>query len=200
VSSRSLQQVGARLLGGIVPGDMLAVSGGLAPGLDLRALADLLERARRAGASVCVDCSGEPLRAMIELGPAAVRINEAELTEWLWLTGRNAGAGVESGIRELLAAGVGSAMVSLGAEGALLASEGRVLRGRLEIRGPTHAVGAGDAQLAGWLAVRAGQGPSLERQLGFAMGTAAARLRHELPGIVVAAEAEELSRQVEIAG
>jgi 1-phosphofructokinase len=200
VDTASFEALSERLLSGLEPGDRLGVSGVLAPGLEPGALGELLTRARQAGARLYLDGSGAPLRALVALGPEGVRINSAELAEWLELSGRDPRVAPASGVRQLLDAGVGSAMVSLGADGALLGSGARLVRGRLSVGGQAHAVGAGDAQLAGWLAVLATGDARLERELGYAMGVAAARLRHELPGVVVAAEAEALAQQVELEG
>ena len=199
VSRAQLAQVRERLVAELQPGDLVAASGLQVPGLEPSALAELLTTARRAGARLYVDGAGPALAEAIAVHPDGVRINAAELGEWLELAGLDVGGRTEEGVRALLRAGVGTAMVSLGAEGAWLGRSAELLHAKLAVPGPAHAVGAGDAQLAGWLAALASGAASLAEELQLAMGTAAARLRHQLPGVVVSAEAHGLAREVVIA-
>ncbi|MDT0304952.1 1-phosphofructokinase [Streptomonospora wellingtoniae] len=137
--------------------------------------ADLVRAGRRAGARTAVDTSGPALTHAAAARPDLVKPNHDELAE---LAGRplpTLGAVLDVA-HDLRAHGVGAVLVSLGADGALLAEAS----GAWHARGPAPAVvstvGAGDALLAGFLGA-GGAGPEALRAA-VAHGAAAV----ELPG------------------
>ncbi|MFH5927105.1 1-phosphofructokinase family hexose kinase [Roseomonas xinghualingensis] len=119
---------------------------GAAPDLHAR----LLRRAREAGAKVMLDASGPSLEAALGGRPDCIKPNGEELGELLGerIAGVADAAGAAGRIQ---ARGVGTVIVSLGAEGAVFA-EGTL---RVHAVGRPSAlrstVGAGDAMVAGWL-------------------------------------------------
>ncbi len=145
--------------------DVVVVSGSLPPGVDDDAVARLAER----DVPVIVDTSGEPLRRAAPYA-WAVKPNAEELAE---LTGTDdpvAGAGL---------LGARTVVVSLGAEGLLAVTDGRVHRAappRVVTGNPT---GAGDAVVA---ALAAGAGSPWPDLLDDAVALSAAAVLSPVAG------------------
>lgn len=135
--------------------------------------ADLVRRARRPGLRIAVDTSDAPLHAAVAARPDLVKPNHAELAE---LAGRplDSLGDVLPAARELRARGIGSVLVSLGADGALLVDRSGEYHARTPRIAVRSTVGAGDATLAGFLAA-GGEGPDALRRA-VAHGAAACRL------------------------
>ncbi len=160
--------------------DWACVGGSLPQGLPADACVQLLEAARRKGCRVLVDADGESMRLALAAGPDLVKPNlrEAERLLERPLSGPGEALGAA---RELLVrqADGGSAepmaIISLGAEGAILAfgSEAWLAPG-IPIQ-PKSTVGSGDSLLGGFLAaLQLGRGPAEALRWGSAAGAATA--------------------------
>lgn len=155
--------------------DTLVLSGN-APANLPAAFDELAQLANARGAKLVVDTAGEPLRRALAFRPFLIKPNADELAELCRAPVPNAEAAA-SLARTLRAQGVENVLVSLGADGAVLAaSDGRVYRaasqGEFAIR---STVGAGDSMLAGFLAgLHDGRGCDGALQLAAAAGTATA--------------------------
>lgn len=127
-------------------------SGSLAPGTSETFYADLTRRGHLVGARVAIDSSGGPLGAALVAGPDLVKPNLEELAEVAGLTLATIGDVVAAAqlVRER---GAVSVLASLGAAGMLLVDQTGVLHASLPVTSPRSTVGAGDASLAGYLAV-----------------------------------------------
>src|SRR5206468_12758425 len=110
----------------------------------------LIGAARAAGARVALDARDEALAQGVAARPDVVKVNAEEAGGLLGravATMEDAGAAARA-IRSCLAPD-GAAIVTRGADGAMIATpEGSVLLGRLYARG-SYPVGSGDAFLAG---------------------------------------------------
>ncbi|RSS78198.1 1-phosphofructokinase [Streptomyces sp. WAC06614] len=151
----------------------VAGCGSLPPGLPADWYADLIARARSAGARVAVDTSGPALPAALGARPDLVKPNLAELAE---TTGRplvTLGDAVAAA-HALRAAGAGAVLASLGAAGQLLADATGTYYGTARAEAVRSDVGAGDAALAGFLTA-GGAGPTA-LAAALAHGAAAVRL------------------------
>jgi tagatose 6-phosphate kinase len=124
------------------------------------------------GVRCLVDASGALLRAAAEARPFLVKPNREELEVLV--------SGVVDGVlaaaqsaRGLCARGIEMVVVSLGAQGAVLASGDRVCHAVAPPRPPENTVGSGDCLLAG-IAVGLARGLALDEvlRLGVACGTA----------------------------
>lgn len=153
---------------------------GAAPGL----YAHWARRAREAGATVVVDCDGEPFRRAVAAHPFLVKPNGHELEQW---AGRTLGsdAAREDALRALAAATRGWVVLSRGPDGASILGPGSgdivsVSAPRCRVR---NTVGAGDALLAGTIAaaLRAPDDPAAWLRAG--IRTASVAVRQE-PGSV----------------
>jgi 1-phosphofructokinase len=151
-------------------GSWLVCCGSLPAGVPDDFYARLTRHAHDAGAKVAVDSSGAPLAAACAGRPDLLKPNLDELTE---LAGRPLpllGDVVEF-CRELVAGGVGSVLVSLGARGAVLVDAAETHHAAGPLVAVRSTVGAGDAALAGFLHA-GGSGPQALRTA-VAYGTAA---------------------------
>lgn len=153
--------------------EMVVASGSLPPGMSPHALADLVRLARRAGLRVALDSSGEPLRHALAERPWLVKPNLEEFSE---LVGhRPTAAELEALAREFIARGwAENLLLSLGADGALLANQSGIWRRSPPSARLLSAIGAGDSMLAGFTAAileKAGPEEALMRAV--AAGTAA---------------------------
>ena len=153
--------------------EWVVVSGRLPPGLDVDLYARMTRLAVSSGARVALDTSGPALAAGVTAGPALVKPNTEELVE---LVGRPLDSldDVVTACREVVAAGAGAVLASLGADGAVLVDGGTVLHARGPQVHPLSSVGAGDALLAGFLAA-GGRGRAALAEA-VAWGTAAVSL------------------------
>lgn len=131
--------------------DWIVACGSLPPGVPEDFYARLVEAARESGCRVAVDTSGPPLRAALDAAPDLVKPNQTELAEAVGREMRSLGDAVAAS-KELRARGIGSVLVSLGADGAILRDGSGTLHAESRPFTPRSSVGAGDALLAGSLA------------------------------------------------
>ncbi|PJI94858.1 1-phosphofructokinase family hexose kinase [Luteimicrobium subarcticum] len=111
----------------------------------------LADVARRHGAEMVVDTSGEPFARVAASGCAAVlKPNDDELAELVGAELRTVGDVVDAA-RGLVRAGTHEVLVSLGAHGALLVTADAVHWAGGPALVPLSTVGAGDTTLAGYL-------------------------------------------------
>ncbi len=135
--------------------DWLCVSGVHPHNADTGDFVDMLElfeRSREAGARVALDTSGVPLERLAASG--LVNLIKPNADELAGLVGHNLmtiGEALAAG-RELNAKGVEIALVSLGADGALVITADEAHWGHCTAPTIVNTTGAGDATLAGFLA------------------------------------------------
>jgi 1-phosphofructokinase family hexose kinase len=150
----------------------VCVSGSLPPGIAPEALADLCRSLVDSGKAPWVDSSGPALNAALSVRGIRLKINREEAQE---LLGRRLDgvAACEEAVQHLLARGMATVVLTMGAEGALLASA----EGRWRVAAPAvdtaSAVASGDSFLAGLVAAWT-SGRNLPEALcwGVAAGTA----------------------------
>lgn len=160
--------------GATAPPRAVVAAGSLPAGTPDAFYVRLAELGARHDVPVVVDASGAPFAAAVAHGGLAlVKPNDEELAE---LTGRElvTVGDVLGAAAEVLAAGTGAVLVSLGAHGALLAVPGRSWWAGGPALVPLSTVGAGDSTLAGFLA--AGGDPADRLRRAVAWGRAAVLL------------------------
>ncbi|KAA5832055.1 1-phosphofructokinase [Saccharopolyspora hirsuta] len=158
--------------------EWLVTCGSLPAGCPDDLHARIAAAARRAGAKVAVDSSGQPLELACKAGPDLVKPNLAELAELAGTPLRDLGDVLDVADR-LRAGGVGAVLVSLGQLGAVLVAESGTWHATSEVSAVLSTVGAGDAMLAGFLRA-GGSGPDALRVAvaygGAAVGLAGSRM------------------------
>ncbi len=158
-------------------GNLMVLSGSLPPGAPADAYAQLNRLARRLGARALLDCDGPAFAAAVKEQPFLVKPNVHELSQWRGKPLRGERI-VLRAARELSEATAHWALVSLGADGALLVNVRENFAARARVKGftarPLTTVGAGDALLAA-VAAQVARGTAPEEWLrhGVATGTAA---------------------------
>ena len=162
----------------------LVLAGSLPPGVADDFYVDVIEAVRAAHGEraplVAVDTSGAALAAVVDRGhPDLIKPNDEELAE---LAGRDLPDGdltraVTTVARELVPNRVGSALITLGARGAVLVTgEGAWTASPPAVR-VASTVGAGDSSLAGFvLAAESGADPEQRLRSAVRYGAAAASL------------------------
>ncbi len=151
---------------------LVTISGSLPPGAPTSALGDLTMALSAAGRRVMVDSSGAPLRSALVACPYALKVNAAELGAALDRTIDDVSQAAVA-LKALRRQGIALAVVSMGALGAVGASEQgyyHVCPPKLDI---VSSVGSGDSLMAG-LAAGLLRGYTLPDalQLGVACGAA----------------------------
>ncbi|MBV8522933.1 MAG: 1-phosphofructokinase family hexose kinase [Acetobacteraceae bacterium] len=143
------------------PGDWLVASGSLPRGVPADLYAQIARRAARHGQHVVLDCAGTPLRAALGCGLTLIKPSLRELEDLLGRELRDPGtqeaealALVHSGAAEIVA-------LTLGAEGAIIASKAGVFHLPAPAVPVISSVGAGDSFVAG-MTLGLARGASLE--------------------------------------
>ena len=129
--------------------DVVTISGSIPEGAPDEIYNDLIRSCRKAGVPVLVDTSGNRLIAAVKEKPSFIKPNEDEIAQ---LTGRSF-SGREEAVRalmELHESGIPYVVLSLGAEGALLACDMGVFHGKPPKITPRNTVGCGDSMVAGF--------------------------------------------------
>jgi 6-phosphofructokinase 2 len=154
--------------------DYLVASGSLPQGLPAAVYAQVARMAADKGARLVLDTSGEPLRRALEAGVYLVKPNLRELETAIGRALRKP-ADQDEAARQLIRRGRGQIVtVSLGADGALLATGEGCFRLRAPRMTPRSAVGAGDSFVGAMtLGLAEGRPPGDAFTLAVAAGTAA---------------------------
>jgi len=158
-------------------GDWLAICGTLPNGFSERQMIEAVRAARTAGLRVAVDASGSTLRAVLRAAPDLVKPNTYELAEVTSRLTRTIGD-VTAAAEQLRAKGLGTVLVSLGRDGAVLVDGNGALHGRTAAVSAINTVGAGDAFLAGYLAAGVNSSPPADR-LASALRWGATAVQHQ---------------------
>jgi tagatose 6-phosphate kinase len=172
LDAETREELRARFLAAARRSSLAVLSGSVPPGFDDAAYGQLVASLGEIGVRCLVDASGGLLRRAVEARPFLIKPNreEAEALTGEAVDGPPAAARVA---RALVARGVETVIVSLGAAGAVAASGGRVLHASVSVPEARHPVGSGDCLLGG-VAVALARGESVEdvRRLGVACGAA----------------------------
>lgn len=161
----------------------LVLAGSLPPGADDEFYVRVIHAVRAAHAApprIAVDASGPALAAAVAHGrPDLIKPNDDELAELAGtvIDGADAVAAVLEVARSLVPANIGAALVTLGADGAVLVEDGAAWAATPPRIRAVSTVGAGDSSLAGYLIAHT-RGARPEERLRHAVryGAAAASL------------------------
>ncbi len=184
------------VLGGLGAGDLVVFSGSLPKGYPAADYRALIARAKAAGARTMLDASGEVLRAGMGARPDVVKVNreEAAALSGLAVSDRD---DAKRAARALVERGAGSALITLGVDGAVMATASGGWTVRVPATGVRSAVGAGDCLLGGLAVGLARKLPQEDRlRLGGACG-AAKTLRVE-SGMLHLTDVEALQDSVQV--
>jgi 1-phosphofructokinase len=127
--------------------EVMTFSGSLPPGAPPETYAELMRVAKALGSKCVLDAGGAALRLGIGTKPILVKPNRAEVEELLERSLRTR-HDLADAARKLLEMGAEKALISLGAEGAVAASERELLAARPPTVAVRSSIGAGDAMVA----------------------------------------------------
>ena len=129
--------------------NVVTISGSIPEGAPENIYCDLIARCRAVSVPVLVDTSGSRLVAAVKEKPAFIKPNEDEIAQ---LTGRAFSSRQETvrALMDLHEDGIPYVVLSLGAEGALLACDKGVFHGKPPKITPRNTVGCGDSMVAGF--------------------------------------------------
>ena len=129
--------------------DVVSVSGSIPEGVPEDIYCSLIRRCRQAGVPVLIDTSGSRLVSAVKEKPSFIKPNEDEIVQ---LLGRSVSGPEETAraLMELHEGGIPYAVLSMGAEGALLACSEGVFHGKPPKLIPRNTVGCGDSMTAGF--------------------------------------------------
>jgi 1-phosphofructokinase len=146
-----LERIVKAVLDTAVSADWVVASGSLPPGVPETFYCDLGRRLAERGIRLAVDTSGPALAASLGARPALVKPNREELAEYAGFPIVTLHDVVRAAtlMRE---AGADTVLASLGADGAVLVTQGGAQYGESPVDRGRSSVGAGDAMLAGYLA------------------------------------------------
>ncbi|MFL6127359.1 1-phosphofructokinase family hexose kinase [Actinophytocola sp.] len=158
LSPDDLERIVRAVLDTATTAEWVVASGSLPPGVPDTFYCDLGRRLTERGVRFAVDTSGPALTAALTAHPALVKPNRDELAEFAGFPIDSIGDAVRAATT-MRAAGAGTVLASLGADGAVLVGwqgqqgtvEG-VRYGDSPVDHGVSTVGAGDAMLAGFLA------------------------------------------------
>jgi 1-phosphofructokinase len=160
---------------------VMVFSGSLPPGAPPDLYAQAIELAAAAGVKTVLDAAGDALRLGIAAKPDLVKPNRAEAEELLGVA-LGSEAELVAGAKRLVEYGARTAVISLGADGAVCASATGAWRARAPEIAARNTVGSGDAMVAAlaWALTRSLTLPEALR-LATALGSATAASDEPLP-------------------
>jgi 1-phosphofructokinase family hexose kinase len=160
-------------------------SGSVPPGLSDDVYAQWIRMASAAGARTVLDTAGPALAGGIAASPNLVKPNRLEVEEFLRMRIADERDLVAAG-RWLLQHGAGTAVISLGADGALSAGPDGLWRATAPAVAAGRTVGAGDAMVAGLAYALERALPAVDAlRLATALGSAAAASPSPLPRLAM---------------
>jgi fructose-1-phosphate kinase PfkB-like protein len=151
---------------------MACFSGSLLPGTPLQGLSALMRSLQELGCPVWVDCSGPWLEEAIHVGGAGIKVNGEEIGELLGFAVVDIETALQAA-QSMRRMGAGSAIVTLGSKGAVLAvPQGSWMAEPPKVK-TISSVGSGDAFMAGLLtALEKGLAPAEALKSATAAGAA----------------------------
>ncbi len=170
--------------------DVVTFNGSVPAGITKDAYVDLIGRVKAAGKPCILDTSGELLMRGIEALPTMVKPNTDEIGQILGRTVSSVEE-VYAAAQELHERGIAQVVVSLGGDGAVMACDAGLFRGRAPKIEVVNPVGAGDT-MVGAFAVGMARGMAPQDQLAYAMSCASANCLSASTGHFDMADAERL--------
>lgn len=174
----------------------VVISGSLPNGLTPEFYVELIGIAKREGCRVLLDTSGASLEKSIQAGPHVIKPNRQEVSGILNREINNSDDALRAA-NELRGLGAEIAIVSLGEQGAVVATPQGSLLGTPPEIAVKSTVGSGDSFLAGWT-VSEVQGKDPADCLRLAIACGAANCSAENPGEIYRSTVYELISKVQV--
>lgn len=131
-------------------GDVVVISGSLAPSLPTDFYESLLPTIREKGAEFVVDTTGEALLRTLKFHPLVIKPNHHELAD-LFRTEFKSTNDMLQAAKKLLDQGAQNVMISMAGEGAYLVTPDHIYHANAAKGVAVNSVGAGDSMIAGFV-------------------------------------------------
>ena len=176
--------------------DTVTISGSVPAGVPLDIYARMIIQCREKKIPVLLDTSGALLQNAVRACPTLIKPNEDEIRVLTDLPPVDRGSMLRA-MRRIARQGIEYVVLSLGAQGAILAANGKFYLGRPPHIDPKNTVGCGDSMLAGF-AVGVARGWPIEQSFRTALAVSAANAENLLTGCCEEKDYEALLPGVEI--
>lgn len=150
-------------------GGIVAFSGSLPVGINAADTEAFLTRLRERGGKLVVDSKSVTLDMLRRIKPWLIKPNGEECEEYF---GELDEEGLCRAALRLNADGIENVMISLGGDGAMLATNGKIYRARVPKTEVLSTIGAGDSTVSGFIAAD-GKAPEEQLRIAVSFGTAA---------------------------
>ena len=148
-------------VGALSAGDVCVFAGSAPKGISEEALVSFLFLLKANGARLVIDSRSVSLGAMQRLRPFLIKPNKEEAEGALGISIESL-ADAKRAAEALQAQGIENVLLSLGAEGAVLATDAEALYANAPRITPLSTIGAGDSTLAGYLSALVAENPPRE--------------------------------------
>jgi 1-phosphofructokinase family hexose kinase len=175
---------------------ILVIAGSLPPGVPDHTYAAYVCAAREQDVKVILDADGAALQTGVSAGPDLIKPNVAEAERLLRRALPDEPAVIHAA-RELVARGIGTVVISMGAQGAICATQERAWRARPPAVPTRSTVGSGDSMVAGMAAALA-RGDDIVTALKLGTAAGAATAASAGTGLGTAEDVSRLLERVEI--
>ena len=135
----------------ITPGTVVTFTGRVPAGIDMHQVKAFLQELQCSGARIVLDSRSFALEDILQVRPWLIKPNQEEISMLLGCQVDTMEQALEKA-QVFADAGIENVMVSLGGDGALLISGGRVFRAVPPAITPVSTIGAGDSAIAGFIA------------------------------------------------
>lgn len=136
----------------IKPGTIVTFTGSTPKGISMDSVKSFLRRLSSKGAKIVIDSRSFTLDDLVEMKPWLIKPNQEEISSYLDCTVESF-EDVASAAQQLCEQGIENVMVSLGAQGALLACSEGIFVARPPKIQALSTIGAGDSSIAGFVSV-----------------------------------------------
>ena len=152
---------------------VITFTGRVSSGMSMTNVKAFLAKARAAGAKIVLDSKSFSLEDIYEVKPWLIKPNQEEISEYFGCAVNTIAEAVEKA-SAFAEHGVTNVMISLGEQGAMLLSGGKIYTAKPPVIRAVSTIGAGDSTIAGFIAA-AGRGAEAAECLKTAVsfGTAA---------------------------
>ena len=187
-----------KAIGEIAAGDICVFSGSVPSGLSEAAVVSFLSELKTAGASLVIDSKSFSLDSLSALCPLLIKPNEeeAEKTLGVSIDSIAAAANAAKALREK---GIENVLLSLGGEGAILASASGTYHATAPKISVRSTIGAGDSTIAGFLSALA-EGLGSEETLARAVAFGSAACEREGTAPPLPEDVRRLEKNIVVKG
>jgi len=198
INRKELKRLTEYILSGSYPkSSLFAICGSTPPGIPAGFYATIISYLKKKGLTIILDSDNQLLSEGLKSSPDIIKPNLFELSR---LTGKKI-SGKRSEImrsaKKIIAAGVKTVIVSLGAKGALAITEKESFQARPPILKMRSNIGAGDALLAGLLA-ELSRGKNLADALRMGVATGSASVLYPGTSFAPPAKIFEIYQEVQV--